>query len=1144
MGWLSDTWKEITSGGKAETKTYNSKSSSSASTTTTTKNKSNDSPPAAQAKTTGVGSIQQDSDGNWYETVQIEGTNALGRNYAVDTSDNAAGPDLTKTKSGNSNTSTTADSVYSNSDVVNKSVTLKSGDTLSAIALANNTTVADIAAVNGIPLSQVNNLSAGLDLVIPANSKSGDESIYTGLPTSVFPAEDTTTELTDYQKKLLAAGEEMSPLDELAAANPLDTSKAKNTTVASGDVTKVADPVSQYDVDYTKTASGKDYTAAASSDTAGVVQPEPISVKETQPKPTNELSAVEKILVETHGWTDNGDGTLTNPYGGLYDYDNGGAQVVQTPSAVDTSAKDADMGVGMSPVTVTAEDLSNAAATEGTADATTMRLPSSGGGGVTLANDLANTRVDNVLNTIAQTGDVEGTVDSLLGIQPGSEFNPIQLDEIAAEVPQSLAEQILLSLKTTGLGDLAAGLQGGASALDLGSSRLGAYEVINPATGRKETVYSGGKQATDYDTARTAVAPAVKTLQDLSQAEYEKIDPAVRQEMEASRFTGSFEDLMNLEFPTAGEATTKGVALNAIGELADIGKDIGMSFIPGVGLPMVAATSFAEGAGSATQEIDAKIDQMLASGQLQQDPRYIDAVASTRDQLLQMGVDPGLAQGQAENAARESIRMAAYGEGIVPAGTTAAAADTFLAGLASPATKVLANVPKVIAVPAATLGGAASEGTTEAAEQALTNRAMIEGLGATDVTLGQNVGGAFIEAALPGGTGAGGVRALTPSQTGTTQYVPSSATAGQVAQAPAGVTSAYQQAAETMGEAGVSGVGDVTPDNITLAEQLMNKQLEDEGAIDVTELDGLGLTLNEVNDIAERVITNKMDSDNQMLQALADESVLNTGGIDADLVEEINDKLGAEAGAQVVDNAFNRPFVSNEGKTRMDIMLENAAKAGQESVVEKPATGIETVLGAVGTGPETEKETGFDTEQQLELLLEPEQEQQLEFLPETEVEVVAEPEPEVVAEPETEVVAEPETEVEVVAEPEPTTEIMTTVDIPPVIEEPEEPEVVVEPEPEPEPEVIAEPELEVLVPPTITTDSDGNTVTECPEGYVMVETADGQMCQKSVSSTRQRAGASTRAYTGLAGNVGRSGPGQKRKVTTSTRRVAPTTRRV
>ena len=74
------------------------------------------------------------------------------------------------------------------------------------------------------------------------------------------------------------------------------------------------------------------------------------------------------------------------------------------------------------------------------------------------------------------------------------------------------------------------------------------------------------------------------------------------------------------------------------------------------------------------------------------------------------------------------------------------------------------------------------------------------------------------------------------------------------------------------------------------------------------------------------------------------------------------------------------------------------------------------------------------------------------------------------------------------------------------------------------------------------TDENGETITECPEGYTMVEGPDGPMCQKSVTATRQRAGAGTRAYTGLAGNIGRVGPGQRRKTTTSTERVRPTVR--
>jgi hypothetical protein len=113
--------------------------------------------------------------------------------------------------------------------------------------------------------------------------------------------------------------------------------------------------------------------------------------------------------------------------------------------------------------------------------------------------------------------------------------------------------------------------------------------------------------------------------------------------------------------------------------------------------------------------------------------------------------------------------------------------------------------------------------------------------------------------------------------------------------------------------------------------------------------------------------------------------------------------------------------------------------------------------------------------------------------------------------------------------------------------EPPEEEVIIEeevvtadPDRDPDPEV-----PDIFVPVITSTDEDGNTITECPEGYKMMETEDGPMCQKTITvrSSRQRAGAGTRAYTGLAGNRGRSGPGQKRKTTTSStyERVAPTT---
>ena len=46
--------------------------------------------------TGGVGSIQQDANGNWFAVKEIEGTNALGRDYSIDPKDNSKGPTFGK----------------------------------------------------------------------------------------------------------------------------------------------------------------------------------------------------------------------------------------------------------------------------------------------------------------------------------------------------------------------------------------------------------------------------------------------------------------------------------------------------------------------------------------------------------------------------------------------------------------------------------------------------------------------------------------------------------------------------------------------------------------------------------------------------------------------------------------------------------------------------------------------------------------------------------------------------------------------------------------------------------------------------------------------------------------------------------------
>ena len=293
------------------------------------------------------------------------------------------------------------------------------------------------------------------------------------------------------------------------------------------------------------------------------------------------------------------------------------------------------------------------------------------------------------------------------------------------------------------------------------------------------------------------------------------------------------------------------------------------------------------------------------------------------------------------------------------------------------------------------------------------------------------------------------------------------------------------------------------PSNITVAEQLMMNQLEGEGAIDVTELDGLGLTLNEVEEIANRVTAEKMDNDATMLRAIAEQEVLDTNTISAETIDEIQEKLDPDRAAEIIQQASNNPFISNEGKSRIDLALES-----------KPATGIET---AVNVNQTEETDQTEDTEKEKVTIT-----------------------PVTVDDRDTTVPA-------VTSEITPTTDQTTDVKVQTEVgefPEPEDEEVEVEVEDEVDPpkdEVEVEVKTPMVVPPETRTNDKGEEIIECPDGYTMVQTAEGPICQKTRTAVRQRAGAGTRAYTSLA-TRGQRGPGQRRITITDTERVDPITR--
>ena len=122
----------------------------------------------------------------------------------------------------------------------------------------------------------------------------------------------------------------------------------------------------------------------------------------------------------------------------------------------------------------------------------------------------------------------------------------------------------------------------------------------------------------------------------------------------------------------------------------------------------------------------------------------------------------------------------------------------------------------------------------------------------------------------------------------------------------------------------------------------------------------------------------------------------------------------------------------------------------------------------------------------------------------------------------------------------------TDVEDEPVEVEVDEPVVTADP-------VTVDPDVpDIFVPPMTSFNDDGEEEIECPEGYTMIETDAGPMCQKIITarSSIQRGGRfirdQGRGYTGGTARLssGTKGPGQKRKTRTTSRteRRRPTVR--
>jgi len=329
--------------------------------------------------------------------------------------------------------------------------------------------------------------------------------------------------------------------------------------------------------------------------------------------------------------------------------------------------------------------------------------------------------------------------------------------------------------------------------------------------------------------------------------------------------------------------------------------------------------------GEGQRTINAEIDEALESGVLQNTPQYqeyLTALNASEDTagLSQADKDARIV-GQLQNDASRGLiplnflaaGVSAITPGLLKSGRTGAVASPFIEG--------------------------AEEGPFETA---LTNKAL---LGATNIEKKVDPSELASESLVGGltATGPSVVSLVSPrkkadTDTDTKAFVPTSPTAGQTATDPVGIQTEYEKAA---GVDTTQMRPEIAPDRVTVAEMLMDQQLEDQGAIDVADLQDLGLTLNEMETAAERAITNRMDKDAKMLRALAEDSVVNTGQISEELVQEMNAKLNPEIVARITNEAFNNPLVTKDGETRVDLGIQ---KAAIEDALRRPPSGIEQAM--------------------------------------------------------------------------------------------------------------------------------------------------------------------------------------------------------
>ena len=863
-----------------------------------------------------------------------------------------------------------------------------------------------------------------------------------------------------------------------------------------------------------------------------------------------------------------------------FNYDFGGDEPTSTGGGRDL---DADLGTGSSAVQVTADDL---------ASGDFISYPTSGGGSVTLADDLANTTLTNLEDDLIAGGGTDA-VDTLVGanvpisgpveaVEPGSYadimgMTPVEAANMAAASQLAAASAVpdYTDFLTNPLGTAPVDRSDSlaldseiAQGIGVGVQNVGALTEALGRFGTPSTAPVGFGQGM-VDPSLAAAIPG--TVPGQTEVATNFSSPVVDYGKELSglgdRLSGRVSGNVASESPRAAAAATGDILSFEEGSFLPSGINTdALAYQTVQGLTST-APSIASLAGGPIPALAVNLG--MTSGEIAN-----EAQKEAYDLAIAGGASPEQAQAIADKAGAQAavagLPVAAIDAVFSPFGPVSNVA----AGAATEALQegvlegtVASNVAQGVAGDIlgdenlgyttagiqtdpnqAIVGGLIGGGVTAGAQAAQSGQPSagagsgvgLDPIGSIDPNTGLPYGGmdtsgiqpGFSQpSTFPGGASSAGVTVDGTATDVTGGFTPSGPTVGQIAQSD--VETTYTEGTNVGGR-GSETEGASSMDAMAAAD-IISSEVASTGGLSVETAQSIqnatGLSMQEINDIAMNAGAGTVlgtNNVNMATDAITTE-INRTGGLSLESAQEIAEKTGLSM-VEINDIASN---VAISG---------TAVVPAAETGVSVPGTGIATTgvsdpSTSTGTGITGAAATDVAPAGSTEVSTDVATDATTEVGPAIDVTT----DPNVVDSTATEISGaipgSTSTSTSTSTAPSTTTSTVTSVNV----DEPEEEEeeVIIEDEPVVEApddvddvdDVDDEGEMDIQVPPV-----DG----VCPEGYTMVEGPDGPMCEKTVSAQMQRAGAGTRAYTGLAGNIGRTGPGQRRRVTTSTQRVRPT----